>query len=223
MGPSPPLPLASSGGVLLRLSLGILFNLFFFFFLHAEYKFAVYDHCVKPRLPSHCVSDAKKCNFFLSLKALRGSTCTWYTTTHHDADVIENADIFPSCEQTEICKVFLSVISVSPGDFHVQGSGRESKRTYHTHVHTLYTAPDLLANSRGVMDTHEEVSASYNPKARRPGGKQDLLMLALPLLAPSAGCPWNDLHLITCGASVGTFLLPINFVIHLQQACSVHK
>lgn len=35
-------------------------------------------------------------------------------------------------------------------------------------------------------------------------GKQDLHILVLPLLAPSAGCPWNDLHLITCGASVGS-------------------
>lgn len=61
---------------------------------------------------------------------------------------LENVDFFPSCEQIEIF-----VISVFSGDFHIQGSGRESKHTFHTHVHALYTISDILADLRGSMAT----------------------------------------------------------------------
>lgn len=60
---------------------------------------------------------------------------------------MENVDFFPSCEQIEIFKGFISVF---PGDFDIQGAGRESEHTFHTHMHTLYFISDLLANSQGV-------------------------------------------------------------------------
>lgn len=61
--PSPPLPLASRGGILLRLPLLILFYLFFPFIFLARIQIC----CLWPLhgigLPFLCVSDAINCNF----------------------------------------------------------------------------------------------------------------------------------------------------------------
>lgn len=53
--------------------------------------------------------------------------------------MLANGDLFASWETIEILKGFISVISVFPGGFHIQGSGRESKHTINTHTHTHTT------------------------------------------------------------------------------------
>lgn len=52
--------------------------------------------------------------------------------------MLTNGDLFASWETIEILKGFISVISVFPGGFHIQGSGRESKHTSNTHATLLY-------------------------------------------------------------------------------------
>lgn len=128
-------------GVLLRLPLLILFYLIFpFIFLTPKNKFAVDDHCVKPKLPSPCASDAIKSFFFFfkekSLKALKGSTCTQYTATYHDAEVVENVDFFPYFELIEI--LFLSLLS-----FQEIFTSKDLAEKVSIHcTHTLYTISD---------------------------------------------------------------------------------
>lgn len=68
-------------------------------------------------------------------------------------------------------KGFISVISLFSGDFHIQGSGRESKCIFHTHVHTPYTIPDLLA---GCHDCSWRPSQRKfpPPTTQRQGGQE---------------------------------------------------
>lgn len=122
--------------------------------------------------------------------------------------MLANGDLFASWETMEILKGFISVISVFPGGFHIQGSGRESKHTFNTHAHTRYTAvSDLLGVSQatavtldGPPPTAQRRGREHSPRFRSPNkntlwrlyvhanfdrGNQDLCILVLPLLAPS--------------------------------------
>lgn len=121
---------------------------------------------------------------------------------------MENVDFFPSWEKIEILK---GVISVFPGEFHIQGSGRESKHTFNTHALTHYTAvSDLLAGrhchswqlprTKVPPPTTQRQGQERGTCVRSPNEntlqrpyvhatfywrKRDLHLLVLPPLAPS--------------------------------------
>lgn len=118
--------------------------------------------------------------------------------------MLANGDLFASWETIEILKGFISVISVFPGGFHIQRSGRESKHTFDTH--TRHTAvSDLLGVSQAAAVTLGRKSRLPQPRDeatrfRSPNkntlqrlyvhanfcrGNQDLRIPVLPLLAPS--------------------------------------
>lgn len=123
----------------------------------------------------------------------------------------DDVDLFAPWETIEILKGFISVF---PGGFHIQGSGRESKHTFNTHTHTHYTAiSDLLGVSQAATvtldvssrkkvppPTTERRGQEHSTRFRSPNkntlqrlyvhanfyrGNQDLRILVLPLLAPS--------------------------------------
>lgn len=126
--------------------------------------------------------------------------------------MLANGDLFASWETIEILKGFISVISVFPGGFHIQGSGRESKHTINTHTH--YTAvSDLLGVTQAAtvtldgpprkkvpLPTTQSQGREHSTRFRSPNkntlqrlyvhanfyrGNRDLRILVLPLLASS--------------------------------------
>lgn len=123
--------------------------------------------------------------------------------------MLANGDLFASWETIEILKGFISVF---PGGFHIQRSGRESKHTFNTH--TRYTAvSDWLGVSHPTTvtldgpprkkvppPTTQRRGREHSTRFRSPNkntlqrlyvhanfyrGNRDLRILVLLLLAPS--------------------------------------
>lgn len=103
--------------------------------------------------------------------------------------MLANVDLFASWETIEILKGFLSVIYVFPGGFHVQGSGRESKHTFTTHVHTCYTAvSDLLGVSQaGTVTLDGPPQKKVPPPTTQRRGREHSTASEVLTSTPSRG------------------------------------
>lgn len=166
--------------------------------------------------------------------------------------MLANGDLFASWETIEILKGFISVISVFPGGFHIQGSGRESKHTINTHTHThttlLYRIYSESRRPPLSLSTARRGRKSRFPQPRAKAGSTapasevltrtrsrgymcmltstEEIGICASLSCLSSLPPWLPVEWFTpryARRLSGELLPPINFVIHLQQSCSVHK